>query len=188
MGKTISDTLCCLASISTLLANSSSLTVALTTDDCNSPTFAEMSGLVWTAAYCRAPMRLRRELLSSLVTSAFGCSRLVFGTEIGDILSMYPTWSYSMLQSSHCLKWIPVYLNSPFSKAPNLKRFSTLRSMSWNLLSPPAMPSSTCMPKAPWHFMPPAPSGEYRPNTHGSKGHWVHPCLINSSLNSQYHK
>ena len=185
IGKTINETGFCFASASTLLAVTRSEIVARLMADCSSPTFAAKSGLVWTAAYCKAPTMLLSELFSVSLREDVNWDRRPLSMVTGEIFSTYEIWSYSMLKSSHCFKFIPVYLNSCLSKAPKLNRASTLFSILWKTLSPPAMPSSTWMPRQPWHFNCPFGSSEYRPKTQGSSGHCMHPWRINSSLNSQ---
>ena len=127
-----------------------SLTVALGTQDWISPTLAHRSARACTAAYCSAPTKLLSCVVSAAVMRLWGWFLLCFGISKGEIFSIYSTWSYSILLSSHCWNLIPVKVNDPFSNEPKLNLSLIRWSEPMNTWLPPPIPSSTWMPRDPW--------------------------------------
>ena len=143
------------------------------------------SGLVWTAAYCNDPMSPRKRCLSSSVTGSSSWALRSGLMVMGLMLRTYFDWESSMLLSWFCFRSIPVKVKTRDFLDPNGYLDSSLAICCWKKWSPPWMPSSTWIPRAPERFW---FSGCRRINTHGSKGQGLNPRLMSSSCKVWNHK
>ena len=118
LGRPIRVTGLALASNKTLFASRRFSIHARGIDDWSIPTFAQISGLVCTAAYCKDPQSCLRHCRSCSVTGAWGSLRRWRRIWIGSIFSIYCLWQSSILPSSNWRYRIPQKSNSPILKAP----------------------------------------------------------------------
>ena len=177
--------LCRLASWRVRFASMRVWMVALLISDCKKLSLLERSGLVWTAAYCKLPIKPGRANFSSGVTSAVSLCFLSGAILIGSILLTYRACDMVMLLSECWAISIPVNVNWPILWDPKGYVLSHSCNLERNGWLPPHSPSSTWTPIIPSGFL---ITGSQRMKVQGQNGGVSNSNLTNSSRRAWYQR